>query len=148
MCCSFTVHTYLFDDGVTITKETFSSCHLLLSYGLMVNFRIVLQCFKVRSCQYQKFSFFVSCFLKAVLLSSPLDFFFFLKTSYLCASFVFQEDLLVLDMHPQTISWWLPGASVARGVSHTEGGNQLLSDGLVWWAICPTFAGSCRAQFL
>ena len=97
--------------------------------------------------------FFVSCFLKAVLLSSPLDFFFFFffffqNRSYLFASFVFQEDLLVLDMHPQTISWWLPGASMARGVSHKEGGNQLLSDGLVWWVICPTFAGSSRAQFL
>ena len=87
MCCSFTVHTYLFDDGVTITKETFSSCHLLLSYGLMVNFRIVLQCFKVRSCQYQKFSFFVSCLLKAVLLSSPLDFFFFFENKLLVCKF-------------------------------------------------------------
>lgn len=87
---------------------------------------------------------FVSCFLKAVLLSSPLDFFFLQNRSYLFASFIFQEDLLVLDMHPQTIRW----ASMARGISHTEGGNQLLSDGLVWWVICPTVAGSSRAQFL
>lgn len=63
-----------------------------------------------------------------------------------CWQFFWEEDVFVLDICPQTGSWWLPAAPEPRDVSHTEGGNLLLPGGSGWWGICHYVCQSSRAQ--
>lgn len=81
-------------------------CYLLLSYCLTVNDKMffngsVSEVVSARSF----FFFFKEVFLKDCLFESNFLIFFFQSKDYLLASFLSEEDLLVLDSGPQTDSW-------------------------------------------